>query len=97
MDVLSEIEHHVRAGIEQIKLQILVKDSLNSSKMSAENKTKIGALIKQAFEFVVNKPDQMREKVKHHMVEVSKMLLLSNAPCSHRHYTAIIEIVERLL
>ncbi len=65
--------------------------------MSAEHKTKLRASIKQAFDFVVNKPDQMFEKGKYHMVVVSQMLMLSNAPCSHRHFTAITEIIERLL
>lgn len=74
-----------------------MKGSLLEGNMSAEHKTKLRALIKQAFDFVVNKSDQMFEKGKHHMVVVSQMLVLSNAPCSHRHFTAITEIIERLL
>jgi len=97
MDVLSEIEHHVRVGIDQIKLRILMEASLLEGFMSAEYKTKLAASIKEAFEFVVNKPDKMFEKVKYHMVVVSQMLMLSNAPCSHRHFTSITQIIDRLL
>jgi hypothetical protein len=43
MDVLSEIEHHVRVGIDQIKLRILMKASLLEGFMSAEHKTKLAA------------------------------------------------------
>ena len=74
-----------------------MKANLLEGTMCAEHKTKLGDSIKEAFEFVVNKPDQMFEKVKYHMVVVTQMLMLSNAPCSHRHFTAIIEIIERLL
>ena len=86
VNVFAEIEHHVRTGIDRIKFDLLLKASLLEGSLSNKHKMDLEASIKRAYEFVLNYPERMSIKIKKHMTVVSQMLLLSNVPCSYRHF-----------
>jgi hypothetical protein len=55
------------------------------------------ASVKRGYEFMIGYPGKIETKAKRHMAVIMQLLLLSNVPCSHRHYLTVVEIIGRLL
>ena len=97
LNTLDQIEHHIRTGIDKVKLDMLLEMTLSEGSLSKKEKMESDASIKRAYEYTLGFIDFVEMKAAKHMTVILQMLLLSNVPCSHRHYSTIVEITTRLL
>ena len=97
LNAFDEYEVHIKAGIDKVKLDMLLEMTLNKGSLSEKEKNEIEASVKRAYKYTLESTDVVEKKAAKHMTVILQMLLLSNVPCSHRHYSAIVEIASRLL
>ena len=98
-NVLADIEAQIRVGVDNIKFELLLQASLRDKSLSNKEKLNIEASIKRAYEFFINHSETFFKKksLQENLKLITSIFFVSNLPCSHRHYKAIIDILTRLL
>lgn len=97
INVLADIDYQIRTEIDRIKFQLLLNASLKEGSLSKQDKMSLEASVKRGYQFVLGYPDKIGAKAKRHILVIMQLMLLSNVPCSHRHYLTVVEIIGRLL
>ena len=85
-DCLLIVESEIRHGFDNIKFDLLLKASLRDKSLTSSEIVSIEAQIKRAYDFFLRNPDGVFVKVKDTCKALMSLFVLTNMPCSKRHY-----------